>query len=619
MKKTTTKSEQPIVTRAEKKDAVKNLLRELLTEKEYKHNDLIEEASNVYAQRFSGEDTENKNDVRGRIGSVIDIMKKEEELVFDGGRYALKVKAEAETPVKKETSVETETPVKTKAKRTTRAKKTEKAADESSGKASEPTPFNESEQTPGIEDVVKEKSAEETGSATTSVPKKRGRKPAAKTTDAAEEKKTRKTTKKAAVSNETPIVEPAQKIATEIKEAETPVKKEVSAENKTDEQVVLNVPNEKEKADEKREEKSVRAVEKSASVEQDETPIVEKTTKKAEQEEKSVETVALVPRAEKQVSNVVMDMSFLLDNRKSAEKQQPKSSNTTEKTTERKAESIKTANVPVGQSQSVRTQPALNTSSVKSENGKEVGHKTESMSKDMTEQAVSSVKTSEKTAEKASMKTEKIAKSAPSANITNPTNEKRRVRVEKMPTRTLTADEKLRDAFLKKIRSLGGDYFEYYSVYLLEKYSRKNGRRLEGLKITGGDKDGGIDGEIELTDRLGFKETIYIQSKNWNPEKGDERLWVVGETLLQQFIGACACRQAKEGKQHCRGIFITTSRFTPDAKRILETMSEKIVGYDGDDLYEAAKECEFGVVNKNGTWTLDEQLLSGERAFFRVF
>ena len=147
----------------------------------------------------------------------------------------------------------------------------------------------------------------------------------------------------------------------------------------------------------------------------------------------------------------------------------------------------------------------------------------------------------------------------------------------------------------------------------------RNGRRLEGLKINGGDRDGGIDGEIELTDKLGFRETIYIQSKNWNPEKGDEKLWVVGETLLQQFIGACACRQAKDGKQHCRGIFVTTSRFTPEAKRILKDMSDKIVGYDGNDLYETAKECEFGLIKKNGEWSLDEKLLSGVKAFFNMF
>lgn len=139
------------------------------------------------------------------------------------------------------------------------------------------------------------------------------------------------------------------------------------------------------------------------------------------------------------------------------------------------------------------------------------------------------------------------------------------------------------------------------------------------MRVCGGDHDGGIDGEIELTDKFGFKETIYIQAKNWDPEKGDEKLWTVGETLVQQFIGACACKQAREGKQHCRGIFITTSRFTPDAKRILEDMSEKIIGYDGKELFETAKECEFGVIRKNGEWVLDEKLLSGEKAFFHLY
>ena len=189
----------------------------------------------------------------------------------------------------------------------------------------------------------------------------------------------------------------------------------------------------------------------------------------------------------------------------------------------------------------------------------------------------------------------------------------------KKQPRALTADEKLQEAFLSRLHRLGGNYFEYYSVYLLERYSRKNGRRLESLKITGGDRDGGIDGEIELTDRLGFRETIYIQAKNWDPDKGDEKLWIVGETLLQQFIGACVCRQAKDGKQNCRGIFITTSRFTNEARKILNDTADKFVGYDGADLYEAAKECEFGIVKKNGAWALDEELLSSEKAFFRAF
>ena len=190
----------------------------------------------------------------------------------------------------------------------------------------------------------------------------------------------------------------------------------------------------------------------------------------------------------------------------------------------------------------------------------------------------------------------------------------RRVVKGAVPT-SVTMKDPLKENFLKKLRSLGGDYFEYYSVYLLEKYSRKNGRRLESLKVSGGERDGGIDGEIEVTDRLGFRETLYVQAKNWQPT--DEK-WMVGETLLQQFIGAVTYRQVKEGKQHARGVFMTTSRFTPEAKKMLADMSDKFVGYDGDDLYETAKECSFGLKEENGVWKIDETLLAGEKAFFNM-
>lgn len=186
------------------------------------------------------------------------------------------------------------------------------------------------------------------------------------------------------------------------------------------------------------------------------------------------------------------------------------------------------------------------------------------------------------------------------------------------PALPVTPEEALKAEFLKRLRALGGDYFEYYSVYLLERYSLRNGRRLEGMRVSGGERDGGIDGEITLTDKFGFRETIYIQAKNWDPSKGKEELWVIGETLLQQFIGAVACRQAKEGSRHSRGIFVTTSRFTPEARELLETMADRFIGYDGDDVFEAAKECSFGLKEKDGEWTLDEELLSGGKAFFNL-
>ena len=55
-----------LVTRAEKKDATKNLIKELLAVKGYKHNELIDEVSALYTQRFGGEETDNINDEIGR-------------------------------------------------------------------------------------------------------------------------------------------------------------------------------------------------------------------------------------------------------------------------------------------------------------------------------------------------------------------------------------------------------------------------------------------------------------------------------------------------------------------------------------------------------------------------
>ena len=457
---------KPVITRAEKRDNVKNLIRELLTKASAKASDLIDEAAKLYAERFGGEDTEKLGDVKGRVGSVLDVMKKEGDVQFDGGVYALKeIKAE-EKPTQKtrkttkktaeESKEETEKPVKTK--RASSKKKEEKK--EEKAEPLPPAPLQPIAPTaPTTPEIAPEPIPEDTvRNEEEPEPKKRGRKPRA-----AEEK----------------VI----------------VKK-----------------------------------------------LVPPT---AIEEEKEIE------KLEKEVTpkGTLMDMSFLFGDIKPVEKKQ-----------EPKKE--------VKQEVKQETKP-------------------------------------EKKAEEKKPETKKPTQKTATRSV-------------KKPTAPLTADEKLQEAFLNKLRRLGGEYFEYYSVYLLEKYSRKNGRRLESLKITGGDRDGGIDGEIELTDKLGFKETIYIQSKNWDPGKGSERTWVVGETLLQQFIGACVCRQAKDGKQHCRGIFMTTSRFTPEAKKILDDTSDKFVGYDGADIYETAKECGFGLVKKNGEWALDEELLSGTKAFFHM-
>ncbi len=181
-----------------------------------------------------------------------------------------------------------------------------------------------------------------------------------------------------------------------------------------------------------------------------------------------------------------------------------------------------------------------------------------------------------------------------------------------------TEEELLKEAFLKRLRSLGGKYFEYYSVYLLERHAFKNGRRVEAFRISGGENDGGIDGELELCDKFGFYEVIYIQAKNWDDTKGGDK-WKVKLTDFQQFVGAVQWRKVRDGKSKCRGIFITTSHFHEAVKEILQDMNDEFVAYDCDDVFETAKESQFGLLFKDGKWQLDEKLLSGEKAFFELF
>ena len=69
-------------------------------------------------------------------------------------------------------------------------------------------------------------------------------------------------------------------------------------------------------------------------------------------------------------------------------------------------------------------------------------------------------------------------------------------------------------------------------------------------KSIGRTGDEGIDGIIK-EDRLGL-DLIYVQAKRWEN--------VVGRPEIQKFVGALAGQGAK------KGVFITTSRFTNEAK-----------------------------------------------------
>ena len=552
-KKQEPKQEGVAVTRAEKKDATKNLIKEVLAIQPIKHNDLLDEVAKLYTQRH-GADTDNVNDVKGRVGSVLDIMKKDGEVAYEGGMYALK----ARLPMPEPTQSPEEKPVKKTAKKS--VKKTEK----------DETPEVKAEEIPAKKASKKstKKTEKEAVKVTRLTPP---------TTVEEEQAKKAKPLPAPPIQPIAPVVPTTPEVAPEPLPEKTEKGKRASK-KKAEKPMETAVEKLAKKASKKTTKKTDEKSEEKTEVTTEETPVeVNGETQgeiKAEIKSEPTPETTNEPKAE------VMDMSFLFGTVKPTKTEQKEEQKPEAKAEEKAVEAPSKTEEKSAQKPDVKAQP--------------------------------------KPVAKAEQKPQNPVQNKPQLTPQNQVQSRVLKTVKQAVQKPMSAEEKLRDNFLKKLRSLGGDYFEYYSVYLLEKYSRKNGRRLEGLKISGGERDGGIDGEIELTDRLGFRETIYIQSKNWDPQRGDERLWVVGETLLQQFIGACACKQAKDGKQHTRGIFITTSNFTPDAKRILDTMSDKVVGYDGNDVFDAAKECQFGLIYENGSWKLDEKLLSGTKAFFNM-
>ena len=131
---------------------------------------------------------------------------------------------------------------------------------------------------------------------------------------------------------------------------------------------------------------------------------------------------------------------------------------------------------------------------------------------------------------------------------------------------------------LDKIKSCSPAFFERLVVELLVKMGY-GGSIKEAGKAIGKTGDEGIDGIIK-EDRLGL-DTIYIQAKRWDN--------VVGRSELQKFVGALAGQGAR------KGIFITTSRFTDQAKSYLPKNDIKLVLIDGEELAQYMIEFDLGV------------------------
>ena len=145
-----------------------------------------------------------------------------------------------------------------------------------------------------------------------------------------------------------------------------------------------------------------------------------------------------------------------------------------------------------------------------------------------------------------------------------------------------------------RLAQAGGEWFESYCVRLLREYYLSEGKTVDEGFVTGGSDDGGIDGMIHTTDDLGYRETILMQMKN--------RHAVMTAKDVREFYGAVC---AENGS---RGIFITLSRFHPEAQKLLDKV-DNLTGVNGDKLFEIVKRCRLGLVEKDGRLCIDEELL----------
>lgn len=155
----------------------------------------------------------------------------------------------------------------------------------------------------------------------------------------------------------------------------------------------------------------------------------------------------------------------------------------------------------------------------------------------------------------------------------------------------------LRTCFLEAVHTKGGEWFEVYCVDLLRRYYVLTGKVVDEGAVTGGSDDGGIDGVIHTQDDLGYRETVLMQMKN--------RHAVMTSKDVREFYGAVC---AENGS---RGIFITLSSFHPDAQKLLDKV-DNLTGMDGDKLFEIAKKCRYGLIERDGRWRIDDALLLAE-------
>lgn len=155
----------------------------------------------------------------------------------------------------------------------------------------------------------------------------------------------------------------------------------------------------------------------------------------------------------------------------------------------------------------------------------------------------------------------------------------------------------LAEELLSQVKSASPRFFERLVVDLLVAMGY-GGSREEAGRAVGRSGDEGIDGII-AEDRLGL-DLVYIQAKRWDRP--------VGRPEVQGFAGAL------QGQRARKGIMLTTSTFTKEAREYASKIDTRIVLIDGAQLVELMIDHGVGVttVRSYEIKRVDTDYFSGE-------
>jgi restriction system protein len=128
----------------------------------------------------------------------------------------------------------------------------------------------------------------------------------------------------------------------------------------------------------------------------------------------------------------------------------------------------------------------------------------------------------------------------------------------------------LAQELLDRVRAASPEFFERLMVGLLISMGYGGSRADKAGRTLGRSGDDGVDGVIHQ-DALGL-DRVYIQAKRYAAGNN------IGSGAIRDFFGSLDRHKAS------KGLFVTTSTFSPSAKETAEFLSKRIVLIDGDQL-----------------------------------